>query len=145
MIHIDLKRTLTLILAGAVIIISCFLIILYFADVCVPEKMYINAAGTGRYLCPACVLSFAAAVVYLSYRLGGSESDAARGGLVLAVLPHAVIILSLLLEVLTVTNFFNHAMELLTSDISKSVMLVYATISLLMSAALCECAIWKRK
>lgn len=133
------KRIVSSILANAVIIISAFIVFLIFADICEPEKLYINASETGNIVFPATVLTIAAAGVYISYRAEG-RSDAARGGIALAILPHAVIILSALFVVLAVTNHFNHAMDFLTSDISKAVLLVYATLSILMAFALLDCA-----
>lgn len=100
---------------------------LYFADVCEPTKFYINSSATGYFLCPACVSIFVSAVLSLTYE---------PRGVLDIVLPHAAIVLSLTVETLTVTNFFNHAMELLTSSISKSLIVVYATLSLLMSLSL---------
>lgn len=138
--RIKIKRVLTAVLADLALIISAIIIFLCFIDICEPTQLYINATDTGNLLCPSCVVIFAGAVVYISYRLGDRRCAAARGGIVLGVLPHAVMVLSLLFEVLTVTNFFNHSMEFLTSDISKAVLLVYATLSLLMSLALIDCA-----
>lgn len=122
-----MKEKLSAMLAAIALAISALIIFLYFADICEPTAFYINATNTGNLLCPACVLTFAAAVVMLFYK-----PDDVLG----IILPHSVIVLSLTVEVLTVTNFFNHSMELITSDISKSLLLVYATLSALLSLSL---------
>ncbi len=122
-----MKDKLSAILAAITLAVSVGIIILYFADVCEPTAFYISATHTGNLLCPACVLILAAAVAALFYK---------PDDLLQIILPHSVIVLSLTVEVLTVTNFFNHSMELITSDISKSLLLVYATLSALLSLAL---------
>ena len=139
-----MRRALAAVLGAVIFIGSAVLVFLCLADACEPEEMYINATWTGNLLCPFCVLTFAGAVLYIGYRLGADPCDAAQGGIATAILPHAVIILSLLFEVLTVTNFFNHAMDLLTSDLSKSMLIIYAVLSLSLSALLSECA-WRTK
>ena len=139
-----MRRVFAAILGAVIFFGSAALIFFCFADACEPEAMYINATRTGDLLCPFCVLTFAGAVMYIGYRLGAEPCDAAKGGVVLAALPHAVLILSLLIETLTVTNYFNHAMDLLTSELSKSVLMVYAVLSLALSVPLSECA-WRTK
>lgn len=134
-----IKRMIFTILADAGIILSAFLIFLVFADAVEPTKLYINASETGNYIFPLCIVSFASAVVYINIRWKG-ETERARSGIVFAALPHAVMILALLFLVLTVTNAFNHAMDFLTSDITKDVMTVYAVLSLLLSLELLDCA-----
>ena len=125
-----------MVLAAAVAAASVYLLFLCFADACEPEKPFITATGTGIFLCPVCVLTFAAGVVYTIYRFRGDRVPSALGGISLGALPHAVMVLSLVTEVLTVTNFFNHAMEFLTSGISKLLFTVYAVLSLMLAAAL---------
>lgn len=139
-----LKRILLIILANAGIVASAFLIFLFFADEIEPTKLYINATDTENVILPTCVLSFIASGVYLSYRRRG-DSDAARGGIVLAALPHAVIITALLFLVLGVTNHFNHAMDFLTSELSKDMMLIYAILYLSLSLCLLDCISERRK
>ena len=134
-----------MVLAAAVAAASLYLLFLCFADACEPEKPFITATGTGIFLCPVCVLTFAAGVVYTVYRFRGDRVPSALGGISLGALPHAVMVLSLVTEVLTVTNFFNHAMEFLTSGISKSLFTVYAVLSLMLAAALFGSALETRK
>lgn len=101
---------------------ACYFLLLCLADMSGERTFRVTSEYTGYFLCPYSALTFAAAFV--------AAIEKKAGGALLAVLPHAVLIMSLLVETMTVTNFFNHAMELLTSPLSKCVIIIYAVLSL---------------
>ncbi len=127
---------LTAALAALSAIFSAYLLFLCFANAYDPTAMFINATDTGNLLCPMCALTFLCGVIYLVKRYRGPVPRGAARSAALMIIPHAVIVLSLTVEVLTVTNFYNHAMEFLTSGLSCVLLTVYAVLSLLLSTEL---------
>ena len=121
MVHLRLKTVMKI--AAAVIIGAgaFYLLLLCLSDLSGAKTFRITSAYTGSFLCPYSVLTFASAL-WTSVRIKNGDALS-------AVLPHAVMVLSLLTETLTVTNFFNHAMEFLTSPLSKGVFIIYAVLS----------------
>ena len=113
---------------------SAYVLLLYLSDASGSETFAVTSAHTGNVLCPVSALTLVAAVYCVCLTFNAPFS------LLMRALPNAVIVLSLLVETLTVTNFFNHAMELITSDLSCAVIAIYAALSLFMSAALFDAA-----
>ena len=134
-----IKNIFASVLAAVVLVIAGYVTVLCLSDASGDVGFRITSE-TGDILCPFAVMTFALSVVYICYRYGDTPCDAARGGILLAALPHAVLILSLLILTLAVTNFFNHSMEFLTSGLSKSVIIVYAVLSLGEAVCVLECS-----
>ncbi|MGB4464785.1 MAG: hypothetical protein WBI55_01510 [Eubacteriales bacterium] len=128
-------------LAHIVGIASFYLIFLYLTDLEYPKLLLISAK-TGKILFPFCILSFTAGIVYLLIRIDGNGGEASKGGLLLASLPHLSMIFSFLEITLVITNHHNHAMNFLTDDLSKVVMLFLVIISLMTAVCLHECAVF---
>lgn len=128
-------------LAHIVGISSFYIILLYLADLEYPKLLLISAK-TGEILFPFCILSFTAGIVYLLIRIDGNGGEAAKGGLLLASLPHLSMIFSFLELTLVITNHYNHAMNFLTDDLSKVVMLFLAISTLMNAVCLHECAVF---
>ena len=142
-LRINLKKLLYNMLAHGTLIYSAFILFLYTADLLEPAKMYINAADTGKYLFIYCILAFTAAVFYVRFRINCIDCSAVSGGIVTALLPHTVIVLSLLTETLTITNRYNHSMSFITSDISKFVILLLSLSGAACALCLIQCVMVK--
>ena len=139
----NIKKILAAMLAAVVFVVAGYVTVMCLSDASGSQNFRVTS-DTGTLLCVFAVLTFSLSVVYICYRYGDRPDDAARGGILLAVLPHGVMILSLLIETLSVTNFFNHSMELLTSDLSVAVIIIYAVLSLCESVCVLECSLTRR-
>lgn len=131
---IDIRRIFKNVLAHASLIASLFIFVITLADAAQPEKLLINSSNTGTLLIVYCVIEISASVLHIGYSFRESS-----GGLLQTVLPNAVIIMSLLMLTLSITNIFNRSMGFVTSDLSKLLILILSVTGIFMSLGLVDC------
>ncbi len=120
------------------LVLSVLVLFAILADSALPEMRYINTTDTGVLLLVYAVLAVNSAIVYIfeSLRFG-------KKSVILSVLmPHGTLVLSVVVLVLTITNFFNRSMGFITSALSIALFLIYAMLVLMLSLGnieyLCE-------
>lgn len=111
------------------LVYSVLVLFALFAHIAVPEMTYVNSTDSGvMFLCYA-LFAAASAVVYIGSVFRHGKKDPISS----VLLPHVILVLSVTVLTLTITNFFNRSMGFVTSDLSVALMLIYATCGLFLS------------
>ncbi len=118
-------QTLKKLIATTAFLYSFFVIAMLIADAAEPQKLIINSYKTGTAYIIYCVILFSASVLQIAENV-----KSGGGGILSTVLPNGAIVLSLLIATLSITNYFNRSMHFITSELSKSMALVWAAVGL---------------
>lgn len=124
-------QTLKKLMAAIAFLYSFFVIVMLLADAAEPQKLIINSYRTGTVYIVYCIVMFSASVLHIVESVRSGEN-----GLLSIVLPNGVIVLSLLVTTISVTNLFNRSMHFVTSELSKSVVLILAVFGLFVAVDL---------